>query len=560
MPEQLLVKSLSLKPGRTPTSPPQPVALANLTVFVGPNSAGKSLALSEIAAWRQPANVQTYIIDSPVFEPLTVEEAETAIERFDSEPAQNQTKAMGTILWKIKGGGMGSVPRAQIIQGLTQAQIPSMFRQFYVANVMVNLDTDKRAQITAQRPFGDLQNPDPFNSFQMLFLNDDLRLKVQVALHRVFKKYFILDPSSATNLRIVFADRPPTSPQEEQGFHKEARDYYASAESIDRFSAGVKAYTGILVELIAGNPRIVLIDEPEAFLHPPLAQQLGKEIADLAVQTRKNVFVATHSANFVMGCLHAGAAADIIRLTYQNGVATARVLRNAELLRLMRNPLLRSTGVINALFYESVVVTESDADRAFYQEVNERLLKEGNGRGIPNCLFLNAQNKQTTKTIVKPLRELGIPTISIVDIDIFKEGGSVWSGHLDSGFIPSLERASLAAFRTSVKSAIDLDQLDLKRGGGVVLLQKGDQEAANNFFARLDEYGLFTVRRGELESWLPNLGATGHGPEWLVSMFEKMGEDPSDMNYVHAGTGDVWEFMDRAAQWLSNPNRKGMPD
>jgi hypothetical protein len=52
----------------------------------------------------------------------------------------------------------------------------------------------------------------------------------------------------------------------------------------------------------------------------------------------------------------------------------------------------------------------------------------------PNCLFLHAQNKQTVKTIIKPLRKLGIPVAGIVDIDILKEGGVVWSGFLDSGY------------------------------------------------------------------------------------------------------------------------------
>jgi hypothetical protein len=37
----------------------------------------------------------------------------------------------------------------------------------------------------------------------------------------------------------------------------------------------------------------------------------------------------------------------------------------------MRNPLLRSTGVLSGLFYEFVIVTEADADRAFYQEIND---------------------------------------------------------------------------------------------------------------------------------------------------------------------------------------------
>jgi hypothetical protein len=87
---------------------------------------------------------------------------------------------------------------------------------------------------------------------------------------------------------------------------------------------------------------------------------------------------------------------------------------------MMRNPLLRSTGLLSALFHESVVVSESDADRSFYQEVNERLnLFEGSGSN--SCLFLNAQNKQTIGRLVSPLRKLGIPAAAIVDLDIIKK-------------------------------------------------------------------------------------------------------------------------------------------
>jgi hypothetical protein len=92
-------------------------------------------------------------------------------------------------------------------------------------------------------------------------------------------------------------------------------------------------------------------------------------------------------------------------------------------LELMRNPLLRSTGVLNGLFYEHVIVTESDADRAFYQEINERLLRFRPEWGVPNCLFLNSQGKHTLQTIMRPLRKLGIPAAGIVDVDVLKDTG-----------------------------------------------------------------------------------------------------------------------------------------
>ncbi|MBK9168926.1 MAG: hypothetical protein IPM24_15855 [Bryobacterales bacterium] len=100
--------------------------------------------------------------------------------------------------------------------------------------------------------------------------------------------------------------------------------------------------------------------------------------------------------------------------------------------------LLRSTGVLSGLFYEFVVVTESDADQAFYQEINERLLQFKPEWGIPNCLFLNAQNKQTVQTLLRPLRKLGIPAAGVVDVDVLKEGGANWTNLLSSAHLPQL--------------------------------------------------------------------------------------------------------------------------
>ena len=273
----------------------------------------------------------------------------------------------------------------------------------------------------------------------------------------------------------------------------------------------------------------------------------------------KRLFVATHSPNFVMGCIQSGAPVNIVRLTYRNEVATARVLPNEDILKLMRNPLLRSTGVLSGLFYEFVIVTESDADRAFYQEINDRLLKHSAGRGIPNCLFLHAQNKQTVKTIIKPLRELGIPVAGIVDIDVLKDGAVVWSSFLDSGSIPELEREPLASLRLALKRKFEEAGKNMKRDGGIQALAEGDQEALQNFFNKLSDYGLFVVPNGELESWLKDLDASGHGPSWLVEIFEKMGEDPGSADYLKPADGDVWGFIDCISSWFFDPRRKGIP-
>ena len=260
-----------------------------------------------------------------------------------------------------------------------------------------------------------------------------------------------------------------------------------------------------------------------------------------------------------MGCIQAGYPANIVRLTYRNDQATARALQNDKLVELMRDPLLRSIGVLSGLFYEAVVVTESDTDRAFYQEINERLLEFKAEWGIPNCLFLNAQNKQTIYQIIKPLREMGIPAAAIVDVDIVKEGGSVWSRFLESGFVPLLEISPLSQIRKGIRDALDATGANMKRDGGIDVLTGATREAAENLFDKLASYGLFCLRKGELEAWLKNLGVPGHGPPWLIEMFSRLGSNPTDPKYVTPATNDVWAFIASVKNWVLDPDRKGIP-
>jgi hypothetical protein len=316
----------------------------------------------------------------------------------------------------------------------------------------------------------------------------------------------------------------------------------------------------MLTTLIAGEPIVTLIDEPEAFLHPTLAARLGKEITTALEGTNRRIFAATHSASFLMGCVQGGAPLNIVRLTFDGEISTARLLTQKRLIPLMRNPLLRSIGVLDALFYNAVVVTEGDADRAFYKEINERLLATNDPRGVKGCLFLNAQNKQTVWDIVQPLRELGIPAAGIVDIDVLKDGGENWAKPMRGGFIPEISHQSLSTQRAALKIAFDKTGKNMKREGGVELLAPDDKEACLNFFTHLSDYGIFVVPSGEVESWLGFLKVDQSKSTWLSTIFQKMGEDQSSNEYVIPESGDVWDFMGKISGWVQKADRKGVPD
>jgi hypothetical protein len=89
-------------------------------------------------------------------------------------------------------------------------------------------------------------------------------------------------------------------------------------------------------------------------------------------ERKGNVFASTHDSHFLMGCIEVGKPVNVVRLTYQDQVATVRLLEAGRLRTMMRDPLLRSTGVMDALFHQGAVVCEADGDRAFYREVYQR--------------------------------------------------------------------------------------------------------------------------------------------------------------------------------------------
>lgn len=561
-----MIDKISLKFGSSPGEQNLEFDVTPVTIFVGPNYAGKSRALIEIEKYCRNGHGQSndLILKHLTFAALTRKEIEREIQRIEQVPTRNENLDPGTVILGKINPQDNKAQRVKVHKAglIAEAQNPNIQQNFYkhfLGLYTLRLDGTNRLNLLNELPGGDLQAT-PANHLAHLFVDNALRSDVRKVVFDALQKYYVIDPTHMGKLRVRLSDRAPLNEREERGWDSESVLFHSNAVEIKDTSDGVKAFCGIITVVYAGDPKIILIDEPEAFLHPSLSYKLGKALSDFLKDTKKRLFVATHSPSFLMGCVQAHASINIVRLTFKQNVATARILPQDKLLHLMRHPLLRSTDVLGALFYESVIVTEGDADRAFYHEINDRLLSEpGESRGIGNCLFINAQNKQTVWEIVKPLRDLGIPAVGIVDIDMLKEGGEVFSKLLDGAYVPPLNRPTLQTQRADLLRAIDATGRNMKRDGGIDILQGDDKEAAENFFNQLAKYGVFVVQKGELESWLKHLAVPGHGSNWLISIFEKMGEDPTKEGYVKPSHGDVWDFIGKIKAWIDDPQRQGIP-
>lgn len=532
-----------------------------MTIFVGPNNSGKSLALREIEqiCFTYQKN-NTSLINNIEFSFPDLETIEKDIKSKATPKMPGEKVQEGSIIVQRTTTPQGLQSREAIFldnirDWYKQNNIPPLAR-FYISLLSIRLDGSTRTNLLQPQPLGDLLQA-PTNILASLWVNSKSRATLRKLIYEAFNEYFTIDALQQHQLRARLSKKEPADEEEEQALSTKAIEFHKNSKEIMFCSDGVKAYTGILANVLGHNSRICLIDEPEAFLHPPLARRLGKELSNITMSENANVVVATHSSEFLMGCIQSGTPINVVRLTYKNNFSSARILPEQKILPLMRNPLLRSTGVLAGLFYESVVVTEADADRAFYQEINERLLAQKDNRGIPNCLFLNAQNKQTVWDIVKPLRELGIPAIGIVDFDVFTEGGTVWTKPLEGGFIPERLHESLHLQRQSIVKIFETKD-DLKKNG-MSLLENDERLACEHVLSTLSDYGVMIVPVGEVEKWLPSLNISRGKQKWLINIFEKMGDSPDQENYLQPTNGDVWDFIGLAKKWLENENRKGIP-
>jgi ABC-type hemin transport system ATPase subunit len=575
LPSPPMLRSIHLTFGANRQQPALSFAPGPMTIFVGPNNAGKSLVLREIEGYSEAGGVPNWkILAALDVEFPARDDAEKLIRRRQfSRPGQAPLPEGDVVLAKLDPANSGH-PETKIVnmpdlltnierwrsaqtsavQGAENQSWSGVFPHF-LSYFTIRLDGKTRLGLADPRPGGDL-NDQPENHLTSLFVNDYARAKLRSITQSAFNLSFVIDPTSLGMLRVRMSVRPPEDTLEEQALDQRARDFHRNAHDIAELSDGVKAFTGISAVLLSSDFRLILVDEPEAFLHPPLANKLGATMTELAVERTANVFAATHSADFLLGCVETGPQVNIVRLTYQEGQPTARLLPAMKVRELMHDPLLRSAGVLSALFHAGAVVCEADADRAFYQEINRRLASSG-ALAIRDSLFLNAQNKQTIRRISQPLREMGIPAAAVVDIDIIK-GGDDFKQLLKASYVPEGLAHSWGSLRGNVEAEFKKSEQDMKRGG-VNRLDPETQESAVTLITQLEQYGIFVVQHGELEGWLASLGVQAHKSNWLPAIFEQMGSDPSAAGYVQPSADDVWEFVLRIALWVNNPARKGMP-
>ncbi|GAA1166870.1 hypothetical protein GCM10009606_49970 [Nocardioides aquiterrae] len=421
-----------------------------------------------------------------------------------------------------------------------------------LSGFMVHYSTPMaRGGMVAPAPQRDNIGSPPIHPIHVLQDDAELLKRVDEVSKEVFRQSLTLDRLSGnTFLRVGVPDKPAPPID---AITKQYRDALAALPLLADQGDGMKSLIGLLLPVIAATYPIVVIDEPEAFLHPPQAHQLGKTLATLARERQIQVVLATHDRNLLAGLLAADAPVSVIRLDRSGDATTAHSLAEDEVAGLWTDPVMRYSNVLDGLFHRVVVIAEADPDCRFYAAALDSLNAKQTLPIPPSeILFVPAGGKDGMAKIARSLRAVSVRVVACPDLDILDDKtkirrlvevfGGDWS-ELERNYDVAVEplkskkveatcgevlkavevalsgqhdEAWTEEKKVALRPALRTSQTEFKKlkRFGMATFAGQSAAAAEQLVAQLDALGICCVREGELERLAPALGVT-KGPAWV---------------------------------------------
>lgn len=246
--------------------------------------------------------------------------------------------------------------------------------------------------------------------------NESLAQKLSDYFHQAFDVDMIVNRNEMRTIPLHIGQAPNKA-----AFTIDRQDDYynqvAALPKLEDQGDGMRSFASILLDTFTSDYTITLIDEPEAFLHPPQARMLGKMLAKNNPNNRQ-LLISTHSEDVLQGLLDAdNENVTVIRIDREDSINRMSVLQNDEIKKLWGNPILRYSNILSGLFHEKVVVCESDYDCLFYQAIINAVY-EHKSEIAPDILFTHCGGKNRVKDVVSALKAVNVPVVAICDFDL----------------------------------------------------------------------------------------------------------------------------------------------
>ena len=537
----------------------------DVVVFVGPNNAGKSVALRELESHVSASPDESVVINSVQLRRTgTAEELLEYLKRHTRETNDGTNRVYR---------GYGFAVPAQQVAPFWSGRLRALAKFF-----CMRLATDTRiTDSDPARAFRALEDSIS-HPIHMLYVDDGLERRMSEYFRRAFGDDLVLYRQGGSEFPLLVGDRAVPQGVEDRISASYCRRLLDSTVSLKKQGDGMRSFASVILHLLAPiTPSILMLDEPEAFLHPPQAKLLGELIAKER-SIRSQLFVATHSPDVLSGLLNvAPGHLRVLRIRRDGNVNRVRELDKQRAKEIAADPLMRYSSVISGVFHKRVIICEADSDCTFYGALLD--LPEIHGELQPDVLFVHANGKHRMARLAVALKELDVRTDIIGDIDILREDdvleGIVRGLGAEYGAIGTAARAVRLAVEEqkpwlavpeiikevrvvvdgladsegeslqSVRQKIDnifrrVSPWNVVKGSGSAAIPSGQP---TEHFNRLQELckqaGLWIVPVGETEGFCRSVG--GHGPRWVSEVLEnrELSTDP-ELREAREFVRDIW--------------------
>lgn len=549
----------------------------DIVIFVGPNNAGKSAALRELESWvaRSRSGV--------VVKSATMKKSGTAADLKDFlEKNSQKTVNPGNIQY----GGIGYNISDQHLHFFDQSSDWHPVASFFVKR----LPTETRIQDSGAAPAIALFQSPPNHPIHMLLMDEDLAADISSKFRHAFGRDLTPFRAGGGSFPLYVGVKPTLKTGKDELSREFVEELQRTNVLLDSQGDGMRSFAAVLLHVLAAKSHSMqFLDEPEAFLHPPQARLLGKYIAE-SRREKSQLFIATHSIDILDGIIEGGSnKVRIIRLRRDGNLNRVKELSKNQTKSVAKDTLTRFSRVFDGIFFEHVIICESDADCMFYESVLS--LPSISGDRKPDALFVHTAGKHRMAKLVETLRALDVPVSVIADIDVLSEEntfkmlveklGGVWADiyphwkavtnalisqrpPLNASqvanmianeingvtgtdeFPPEKERAVKRIFKTvSPWSA-------LKQSGRIALPGGEPTVQFDHLYEKCSVIGLWIVPVGEIEGFCRSIGS--HGPGFVEKVLEDRNlETDDELKGARDFVGRIWQQARPAElRWAGN--------
>ncbi len=254
--------------------------------------------------------------------------------------------------------------------------------------------------------------------------NADLT-RVSDLFFEIFEEHLSVYDLREGEIGFVLGEEPCGASRSTSGLSRETKEFMRNAPKLWFQGSGYRNVFGLLARMESDQRPIVLVDEPEAFLHPQQSAKLGNILGRLCQDENKQLICATHDRHFLTGLAQGiGEKLQVARLSF-NGTGSARTYNATQVpLEFWRDirdqSRARYSTVFESLFCDEVVLVESENDALFYQEAIEHSLakRETQTSGSVERLFIPVGGNAEFAPMSKLVRSLGPRVVVLGDVDL----------------------------------------------------------------------------------------------------------------------------------------------